>query len=336
MIGVIRYKIWRELWVSKSKTLQVVLIKEVQAVEMWGSSAGTMRRATQAESNDDKAAQMWGVPLPTTLYQPQMRAGRWLRPEDEHALVLNQKLAVDAAIEVGDWVTFDHGVKGETTWQVVGLLFDPTMPHSAHVPRDTMLTELGRTGRASTIWIQTNSPDPKNELAIAHYLRTFYQQQQLDLASEGIFRANTASEIATQTVSLFNGLIALLASMAIVVAIVGSIALSGTLSLNVLSRQREIGIMRAIGAPSAAIARLLIGEGLILGWLSWLIALPLSIPAGQLMTQALETVIENELIYHYTPAGALYWLLIITILSVAASWWPARRAMRITVHETWR
>jgi 3-methyladenine DNA glycosylase/8-oxoguanine DNA glycosylase len=45
--------------------------------------------------------------------------------------------------------------------------------------------------------------------------------------------------------------------------------------------------MRAIGASSGAIARLFVGEGLLLGWLSWLLAMPLSIPAGWLMTQAL-------------------------------------------------
>ena len=48
--------------------------------------------------------------------------------------------------------------------------------------------------------------------------------------------------------------------MAIVMAIVGSIALSGVLSINVMER-REIGVMRAIGASSLTIAGLFIGEG---------------------------------------------------------------------------
>jgi putative ABC transport system permease protein len=116
--------------------------------------------------------------------------------------------------------------------------------------------------------------------------------------------------------------------------VVGGIALSGVLSLNVMERTREIGVMRAIGASSGAIARLFIGEGLILGWLSWAIALPLSIPAGRLMTQAVAVPFGMNLVYTYEPTGALYWLGIITILSIAASWLTARAATRISVRDS--
>jgi putative ABC transport system permease protein len=115
---------------------------------------------------------------------------------------------------------------------------------------------------------------------------------------------------------------------------VGSVALSGVLTLNVLERKREIGVMRAIGASSATIAWLLIGEGLILGWLSWIIALPFSIPAGQLMTAGLAAAFNIDLIYQFTFVGPLMWLAIITVLSIVASWLPARSAMRISVHES--
>ena len=66
--------------------------------------------------------------------------------------------------------------------------------------------------------------------------------------------------------------------MAVVIGAVGSIALSGALALSVMERRREIGVMRAIGASSWTIFRLFIGEGLILGWLSWLVALPVISP----------------------------------------------------------
>jgi putative ABC transport system permease protein len=106
------------------------------------------------------------------------------------------------------------------------------------------------------------------------------------------------------------------------------------LSLSVLERRREIGVMRAIGASSWAIARLFVGEGLMLGWLSWLIAAPLSIPAGYLMAQGLGAALQGEIVYNYTPTGALYWLVIVTVLSIAASWLPSRSATRISVRES--
>jgi len=84
----------------------------VKAVEMWSLEGATIRPEGQAESNDDEPALLFGVPLPTSLYGPQMRAGRWLQPGDTYAAVLNQKLARDAGVGVGDTVTFDHSIYG--------------------------------------------------------------------------------------------------------------------------------------------------------------------------------------------------------------------------------
>jgi putative ABC transport system permease protein len=127
---------------------------------------------------------------------------------------------------------------------------------------------------------------------------------------------------------------ALFGVMAVVIGAVGGVALSGVLTLNVLERRREIGVMRAIGSSSGVIAGLFIGEGLILGWLSWLIALPFSIPAGQLMTGALGAVLGGSLVYKYNPMGTLYWFLIVSVLSVVASLLPARGATRVSVRES--
>ena len=119
-----------------------------------------------------------------------------------------------------------------------------------------------------------------------------------------------------------------------IMAVVGGIGLSGVLSLSVLERRREIGVMRAIGASSGKVARIFIGEGLTLGILSWVVALPLSIPSAYLLTQALGSVFENEIVYQFTPMGALGWLVIVIVLAIGASWFPAQSAIRVSVRES--
>jgi putative ABC transport system permease protein len=308
---------------------------EVKAVELWNVSGGQIRPMGQPESDDDEGVAMFGVPLPTSLYGPQIQAGRWLRPGDTYAVVLNQKLAEEVEVGLGDWVTVDHGVEGEANWQVVGLLFDAVVVNSAHVPRQTMQSELNSVGKANTVWIQTVRGDPEGEVAAAGHLRQYYEEHQIDLEPGGIFMGqDTASEATAAVIANFSMISTLLAVMAVVIGAVGGVALSGALSLNVLERTREIGVMRAIGASSGAIARLFIGEGLILGWLSWAIAVPLSMPAGQFMTQAVGVPFGMNLVYTYEPTGALYWLGIITLLSIAASWFPARAATRISVRDS--
>jgi putative ABC transport system permease protein len=309
---------------------------EVKAVEMWAWSGGKIRPADQPESDDDINCALMGVPLPTRLYGYQLRAGRWLQPGDTYAAVLNEKLAADAGVGVGDWVTFDLGIKGESRWEIVGLTFDPILTTVALVPRETLLRQIKQVGRAQAVWIQTMREDPAGELEAAKRLRQYYEALHYKLSPGSVFGTlgDTASGIAAFIIGQFTFIILLLMVMAVVIGVVGSIALSGVLSLNVLERRREIGVMRAIGASSASISGLFIGEGLILGWLSWLIAAPLSLPAGQLMLGGLASALNLGLVYHYTPRGAVLWLVIITVLSVMASYFPARGATRISVQES--
>jgi putative ABC transport system permease protein len=263
-----------------------------------------------------------------------MRAGRWLEPGDTYAVVLNQQVAEDAGVGVGDRITVNQNLYGDSEWQVVGLLFDPIITNSAHTPREVLLRETHSVGEASTVWIQTVRTDATGEAEAALALRNYYDRRKLEVNPQSPFGRDTATQITEQILNNFGVIISLLATMSIVMGAVGGIALSGVLSLSVLERRREIGVMRAIGASSWAIARLFIGEGLILGLLSWLIALPLSIPAGILMAQGLGAALQGEIVYKYTPAGALYWLAIIVVLSILASWLPARGATRISVRDS--
>ena len=307
---------------------------EVKAVEMWGLGQATIRPLGQPESNNDEAAIIFGVPLPTQLYAPRLTAGRWLEPGEGHTVVLNQTLAGKSGLGVGDQLALDQNLYGQSTWTVVGLLLDPVIPNSMYVSREMLLRETHSVGEAETIWIQTVRHDQAGEVAAALDLRRLYNERKLDVNSLGIFPKDTATELAAQIMQNFGVIISLLAIIAVIMGFVGAITLSGVLSLSVLERTREIGVMRAIGATSRIIATLFIGEGLTLGWLSWLIAWPLSIPASYLMTQVLGQVIQNDIVYTYTPFGALYWLGIVTVLAVVASWLPARGATRISVNES--
>jgi len=307
----------------------------VKDAEMWAFAGAKIRPAGQPESNADPNAEILGIPLPTHSYGYQLRVGRWLKPDDAAAVVLNQKLAEQVGVGVGDWITLDFGRHGEVQWQVVGLIFDPIITTSVNVPRQVLLRTTGSVNKANTIMIQTHRTDPDGEAEMAKGLRLYYDAHELKLNPQGTFaNEDTASAATAQILNNFGIIVKMLAAMAVIIALVGSVALSGVLSLSVRERTREIGVMRAIGASSRAIAWLFIGEGLVLGLLSWLIALPLSLPAGYLMTQALGAAIGGEIVFHYTPMGALYWLIIITVLAIAASWLPAHGATRVSVRES--
>ncbi|UCD42930.1 MAG: FtsX-like permease family protein, partial [Chloroflexota bacterium] len=191
-------------------------------------------------------------------------------------------------------------------------------------------------GRSQSVWIQTWEEDPQKQIAIARNLREFYEQNNVEISAvRGFFgMGDSTTEMATAVIGQMNFLLILLSVMALVIGAVGSIALTGALSLSVMERRREIGVMRAIGASSWTIFRLFIGEGLLLGWLSWLIAFPLSIPVGRIMSQAIGSVLETDFFYTFSPSGPILWFAIITVLSIIASWLPARGATKISVQES--
>ncbi len=309
----------------------------IEAVEMWGLTGASIRLKGSEATDDDEQVQVMGVPLPTDAYGYQLRGGRWLDPNDTYAIVLNKKLAEDEGIKVGDWVTVRYSEKKERDFQVVGLIFDPILTTFTLVNRDVLLHDTGSSGKAQSLWIKTKESGVEAEESIARALREYYNENGMEVSAQrGIFGIGSDSTTATanQFVQQFNFLLVLLGIMAVVIGAVGSIALSGALSLSVMERRREIGVMRAIGASSWTIFKMFIGEGLILGWLSWAIAVPLSIPAGKMMASVLGSAFQIDILYKFEPTGIILWFMIITFLSIVASWLPARSATQISVRES--
>ena len=122
--------------------------------------------------------------------------------------------------------------------------------------------------------------------------------------------------------------------MTILMAVVGSIGLSGTLSINVLERTREIGVMRALGASSLAVSLIFIGEGLMLGIVSWMIGMPLGYAVAPAFVSTISNLINLPILYFPSLESMGIWLAVVVTLSVLASWAPARRATRISVNES--
>jgi putative ABC transport system permease protein len=304
---------------------------EVKAVEIWGTAQGTARRASRAEANDDNKVNLRGVPLPSQIYVPQLQAGRWLQVADSYAVVLNEALAQSMGVKVGDWITIKIPAKRDSQWQVVGLVFEPLDQTAALMPRDTLLKEIRQVGRGKSIKVQTWHNDALTEANTAAALRSMYEAKNYEVIAT---TTDTAHRTVDQRVRQMSLILALLTIMAVMVAIVGAIALSGTLAINVLERIREIGIMRAIGASSAAISGQFVGEGLILGWISWLVAIPLSIPTGQWLVDYLSILLNIKLVYRFSTQGVFYWLVIITVLAIIASWFPAQKAAQTSVRDS--
>jgi len=156
------------------------------------------------------------------------------------------------------------------------------------------------------------------------------------LANEGVVvsAASTVESVREVYVAHLYIIVSLLMIMALLTVVVGGLGLMSTMSLNVLERQREIGVMRAVGATSRKVLQVILGEGVFIGLLSWGLAIILSIPLTPLIGNATGmTFIEMPLLIAYFWWGVVGWLGLVVILTIVASFFPARTATRIPVNE---
>ena len=303
----------------------------VARVEMWEFTGGKAHALGASGLGSDYGIAIRAIPSDTQLFTPVLTAGRTLVPADSHALLLNQKLAGDMGLGLGGQIVLDLGDAGKSTWVVVGLIFDLAGrgQNTAYLYRDVLNTETNQVGRATVAEIRGTVETLQAQTAMEQDFRDYFQQQHI-----GLGFSNTAIKSFNQANAQFSILTTLLLIMTFLIAVVGSFGLSGTLSINVLERRREIGVMRAVGASSADVSYIFVGEGLLLGLLSWALAVPISLAAGRYFVEALGKVINFPAVYHYSPTGLWIWLGIVVTLSLLSSWLPARRATRISVRES--
>lgn len=309
----------------------------VVAAEAWYTASGSARPVSQLDKEvTDARIRIFGQPAETDFYRPEMVEGRWLRSDDTYSVVAGLQVAQQKEWQVGDSIIVTNNNDQEVALNIVGIHFDPAGGGTTlHMPLNVLQTEWGQFDSANNIFIRLSQTDAAFQLETALAIETAYERQNINIVPGSAYGENTIDEIAARLSDSLDIIIQLLAVMAVVIALVGGVGLSGVLSLSVLERRREIGVMRAIGASSGQVIRLFIGEGILLGWISWLIAIPLSIPAAwYLATQGLSFVLNTQLAYRFTFSGALIWLTIISILAIVASALPARGAARVSVRES--
>jgi putative ABC transport system permease protein len=309
---------------------------QVTDAESWLVISAKSRPFDQEESQvTDARIRMFGLPPDSAMYQAELRAGRWLSEIDQRAVVITERLAKERGLSVGDRITLTDTIDRETDWDIVGITYDPLANSDVFVPLSRLQREQNVTGRTNTLWIKTSNQEANTTQAIALELVKSFEARNFEVTPSGTFGYLTMAEIVSQSQDGYSLIFQLLAIMGVIIAIVGGVGLSGVLSLNVLERRREIGVMRSIGASSWHVVRISIGEGVLLGWISWLIALPLSIPAAYLLaTRGLSLALNQQLSYQFSPLGAVIWLVLITMLAVIASSFPARSAAKVSVHES--
>jgi putative ABC transport system permease protein len=298
----------------------------VSRVEMWQFVNATTPGA--GETPEDLLVR--GIPRDTELFTPELTAGRGLDPRDQRAVLLNEKIAGELGLGVGDRLELDFGDGPANTWTIVGLIFDLAGDgRTAYLYREVLARDLGFVGRASVAEIRLVRNTLADQLDAEGQLR-----RALEAEGIAVGFSQTQLQAREEASAQFNILTTILLIMTALIGTVGAIGLSGTLSINVLERRREIGVMRAVGASSLDVGMVFMGEGLLLGLVSWLVSIPIAFVAGGYFVSVLNEIIDFNGSYYFAYHSVWLWLAIVVTLSLLASWLPAKRATEISVRES--
>jgi len=235
-------------------------------------------------------------------------------------------------MNVGDPIRLQVNGK-KTTWKVVGFFrfAGKNGGFSAYSSFDYLSELTGQANKAITFQVVSDRPGltaaEQDRLAQSIEARLTAEDIQVADLTTGAYLTGIAG-------SGFGILTLFLLFLAVLTALVGSIGLAGTMSMNVMERTREIGVLRAIGASDRILMKMVLVEGMIIGAISYLLGALLAFPISKLLSDGIsQAIFDAPSTLGFTPTGFGIWLGVVVVLSFVASVIPARNASRLTIRE---
>ncbi|MEO8383022.1 MAG: ABC transporter permease [Acidobacteriota bacterium] len=304
----------------------------VARAEAWVYSEATLPGASApspATRHDGggTAFTVLALPAGTTMLRQEFVEGRGLRAGEPDTLVVNTALAAkDRRLRPGQTVTLAME-SGAATWRVVGVSDEPFSPAVAYVPRAYF--DARRPGLTNSLRLALDRTD-------APSIDRTKAALEENLSREGIHVSSSSSTRESRfgfdqhMVMIYIFLVV----MSCIIVGVGGLGLMTTMSLNVLERRREMGVLRAVGASSRMVWLIVAGEGAVLGLVSWTVASLAAWPVSSLLCDFLvKTMFKSSSQFSFEWRGLFLWLAAAVVLSTLASFVPAWHASRGSVRE---
>jgi putative ABC transport system permease protein len=272
----------------------------------------------------------WGLGT-HPLYDYRLSAGRWFTAADTAAdarpsvppVVLGPAVARSTGARVGQILTFTLAA-GPTRVRVIGIDTGQTSAGgTVYFPLPVLERLDGGPGTADSIWLATAS---SAHAAIDQTTTTAASR----LAAAG-YPVSTTKIYVTQAqiTAADTAILTIVEVLGLVVVAIMLMGLVSALSMGVIERTREVGILRCVGARARNIRRVFSAEAVVLGVAGWAFGVLL----GWLIYQGLLALFLHDahvtLPQHFTPVIPLITLAAVVVLTLIVIRGPLRRATRI-------
>jgi putative ABC transport system permease protein len=264
---------------------------------------------------------------PRTMFRYRLDSGRWLSAGDEasraRVAVLERGIARAEGIEEGDRVRLATGA-GVFGFHVVGIASNQQENGTvAFLPLATARSVLGSPDGVNSYWIRTTSDSKDLIDRTTTRIEDDLTARGYEVGSEITYVGEQDNVAANRTLTTS---VAVLGFLVVAISLVG---LVNAITMSVLERTREIGILRCVGARARDIRRIFATEGIVLALAGWLAGIPLGYAIDRLLVWLIRELIEVDIRVVF-PAGhvavALAGTLVLALVVMAL---PLRRAVSL-------
>ncbi len=300
------------------------LVEEVRAVP-GVTGATTLRLGTAAV--DGATLQVIGVD-PETYSRLSGLVFRYGDPEEafaalgqERAMIVNGVFAAQRRVRVGDTLTLQTPA-GEREYRVVGVGSDYLNAKlvTAYVSQTNLERDFYQT---ADLLVMVEAADDADMAAVQARLEEIVRKYPSFVLTEWRSFREEQERVFGQSISLLN-------VIGVMFALPSLLAMVNTLTINVMERTREIGVLRAVGSTRRQVRRMVVAESLLLGALGTAFGILAGLWLGYVLVAGMN--VSGFVIPYYFPyTGILVAVAVGLLIGVGAAVLPARRAARLDI-----
>jgi putative ABC transport system permease protein len=280
---------------------------------------------TSAQINE-RIIEIWGY-VPDTIswdIEGTLSKGRWFEQADHDnnatVLVIGEALAEFENLDVGDTVAIMTAT-GSEDFEIIGLqssLMDNGQAVMA--PMSTLQKVLRIDNEVNGFFIHATSSNHDDIDTVS----TEIEESMLD---SGYVMTNQIHYVMKERNQAQNaGIMDLFLVVSLLIVFISMIGLLSTLTMNILERTKEIGMMRCLGSRAKQIRSVFGTEGVFLALIGWIIGVPVGFILGSYISVAVGNSMKLNMSFHFPMIFVLYSFIIAligTYLIIQAPLWRA-------------
>ncbi len=179
-----------------------------------------------------------------------------------------------------------------------------------------------RSNEISTILVKVEEDAAISDV-ISNIDQVFGKRYNLSLESNDAIREDIYT-LMDQAFSMFD-------VMAVLAVLIASLGIVNTLTMNVMERTQEIGMLRAIGMTRGQVIKMVLSEAGLMGVIGGLIGLVFGVLLSKIFLTGMTAMSGYKLDFIVPLGGVLTSLIVALVISQLAAIQPARRAARTNV-----